>query len=94
MKLDFEELPRGFLVTLSYTEQKISTDVPNVNRNVNGKLSNSQQKIVKAMRTNNTITTEELSVIVGIAKTNIARNVKKLIEKNIIKLTNFFTYLY
>lgn len=37
------------------------------------------------MRANNKITTKELSAIVGIAKTNIARNVKKLIEKNIVK---------
>lgn len=93
MKLDFEELPRGFLVTLSYTEQKISTDVANVNENVNEnvhenvneKLSNSQKRIVNAMQLDKWVTIEELSRTIGIAKTNIARNVKKLIEKNIIK---------
>lgn len=78
MKLTVEEIPNGFHAQLSYTEQKTSTDIPNVSE----KLTDNQQKIIDAIRINRQVTYAELAKIVGIAPTNIARNVKKLVQEN------------
>lgn len=85
MKLKVEEIPNGLHVELSYTEQKISMDVRNVSENVSEKLTANQQKIIDAMKANRQVTYTELAEIVGIAPTNVARNVKKLVEENRIK---------
>jgi predicted HTH transcriptional regulator len=41
---------------------------------------NSYQKILNAIKGNNKITYTDLSKLIGIAPTNVARNIKKLIE--------------
>ncbi|GGH32745.1 winged helix-turn-helix transcriptional regulator [Sphingobacterium alkalisoli] len=81
MKFDFEEKATGFLVTLSYTEQKTSTELPNVS----DRLTPNQLKILSAIRSNSRVTYSELAEIVGIAPTNIARNIKKMTDNNIIR---------
>lgn len=85
MKLRIGEIPNGLLVELAYTDQKISTDARSVSENVSEKLTINQQKIVEAMKVDRQVTYAELAEIVGIAPTNVARNVKKLIEENRIK---------
>lgn len=77
MEFNFEEKPTGFLVTLSYTEQKTSTAVKEgIKEGVN--LSTNQRTIVETMSTNPRITIPELSAIVGINETNIQKNIKTL----------------
>ena len=44
-----------------------------------------QQKIIDSIKNNPYITQEELAEIVGIARLNIIKNMKKLQEQNIIK---------
>lgn len=46
----------------------------------NHQISLNQQKIIAATKSNNRITYTELSELIGIAPTNIARNIKKLVE--------------
>jgi ATP-dependent DNA helicase RecG len=80
MHLSVAEIPNGLDVSLSYTQQKTGTDVENVSENVSEKLSLNQQKILNAIKSNNKITYTDLSKLIGIAPTNVARNIKKLIE--------------
>ena len=62
------------------------SNVVNVSENVSEKLS-SQQRILDAIKSNNKITYTGLSKIIGIAPTNVARNIKKLIEaKKLIRI--------
>ncbi|HMR83741.1 MAG TPA: winged helix-turn-helix domain-containing protein, partial [Niabella sp.] len=69
------------------SNQKTGTDVENVSENVNEKPSLNQQKIINAIKSNKKITYTELSKLVGIAPTNVARNIKKLIEtKRLIRV--------
>ena len=49
------------------------------------KITVNQQKILEAIKQNPYATQEELSAIVGIAKLNINKNMKKLQEQNIIR---------
>ncbi|MDO4481061.1 MAG: helix-turn-helix domain-containing protein, partial [Erysipelotrichaceae bacterium] len=44
-----------------------------------------QEKIIHAIKENPFVTQEELSQIVGIAKLNINKNMKKLQEQNLIE---------
>ncbi|MGC4232974.1 MAG: winged helix-turn-helix domain-containing protein [Niabella sp.] len=63
--------------------QKTGTGVENVSE----KHSSNQQKIINAIKSNKRITYTELSKLVGIAPTNVARNIKKLIEaKKLIRI--------
>ena len=49
------------------------------------KITANQQKIIDAIKENPFVTQEELVKIVGIAKLNIAKNMKKLQEAGLIK---------
>lgn len=92
MKLDFEEIPNGFNVSLRYTEQKISTEKVKGGEKGGEKgvekggenLSENQLKIIRAIEDNNRVTYEELAKLIGINVNNIERNVKKLRDLNII----------
>jgi ATP-dependent DNA helicase RecG len=86
MKLMVKEIPNGLDVSLAYTHQKTETRFENVSENVSENLS-SQQKILIAIKENQNITYTELSKLVGIAPTNIARNIKKLVEaKKLVRI--------
>ncbi|HTN05887.1 winged helix-turn-helix transcriptional regulator [Agriterribacter sp.] len=80
MNLIVAEIPNGLHVALSYTRQKTGTNILNVSENVSEKLSPNQQRIINAMKDNKKITYTELSKLIGIAPTNVARNIKKLME--------------
>jgi ATP-dependent DNA helicase RecG len=83
MNLTVAEIPNGLHVALSYTRQKTGTNTLNVSE----KLSPNQQSIINAMKGNNKITYTKLSKLIGIAPTNVARNIKKLMEsKKIIRV--------
>ena len=56
-----------------------------VNVKVNVKVNVNQQKILEELRKNPHITMDELSKLVGIAKTNIFNNMKKLQEAGLLK---------
>ena len=48
------------------------------------KITVNQQKIIQAIKDNPYITQEELAAVVGIARQNIIKNMKKLQERRII----------
>lgn len=52
---------------------------------INVKITVNQQKIIDEIKKNPFVTQDELSSIVGIAKLNINKNMKKLQEQNIIR---------
>lgn len=60
------------------TEKKIT-------QKINVKITANQKKIIHAIKENPFVTQEELSQIVGIAKLNINKNMKKLQEQNLIE---------
>ncbi|SEM65681.1 hypothetical protein SAMN05216436_106125 [bacterium A37T11] len=66
MELTVEEIPNGFHVVLSYSEQKTSTDVINVSET----LSLNQKRIIDAMKANKKVTYAELAKLIVIAPTN------------------------
>ena len=49
------------------------------------KITVNQKKIIEAIKNNPYSTQEELSEVVGIARLNIIKNMKKLQEQNLIK---------
>ena len=60
------------------TEKKIT-------QKIDVKITANQKKIIRAIKENPFVTQEELSQIVGIAKLNINKNMKKLQEQNLIE---------
>nr|WP_318707136.1 Fic family protein [uncultured Treponema sp.] len=60
------------------TEKKIT-------QKINVKITANQKKIIRAIKENPFVTQEELSQIVGIAKLNINKNMKKLQKQNLIE---------
>ena len=60
------------------TEKKIT-------QKIHVKITANQKKIIRAIKENPFVTQEELSQIVGIAKLNINKNMKKLQEQNLIE---------
>lgn len=84
MDFSFEEKATGFLVTLSYTEQKISTAIKEGNKEGNT-LSVNQQIILDAILANPNVTIPQLSAIMGINKANVEKNLKKLREQGKIQ---------
>lgn len=75
MELICEEIPNGFLATVSYTQQKITTEKGPE------KLTANQQKILDNIEQDSYITREELSIKVGIALSKIKANISKLKAK-------------
>ena len=78
MKFEYKEMANGFLVELSYMEQKITSKVTE-------KVTENQDKIIQLITKRTTITSVELSKIIGISERKIKENIKKLKEKGIIK---------
>jgi len=78
MKFEYKEMANGFLVELSYMEQKITSKVTE-------KVTENQSKIIQLIIKKATITSIELSGIIGISERKIKENIKKLKEKGIIK---------
>ncbi len=60
-------------------------DTVKITQKITVKITVNQQKIIDAIKENQFITQDELSTIVGIARLNINKNMKKLQEQGIIK---------
>ena len=56
-----------------------------ITRKITRKITVNQKKIIEAIKNNPYSTQEELSEVVGIARLNIIKNMKKLQEQNLIK---------
>jgi len=90
MKMDFKEIGDGFMVTVSYTEQKTTTNgtekgTGKGTEKGTEKISINQQKIIKSILENPNITSEELSVIIGIRADKIRVNLSKLKSKGLLE---------
>lgn len=62
-----------------------TNDTAKITQKITVKITVNQQKIIDAIKENPFITQDELSSIVGIARLNINKNMKKLQEQGIIK---------
>jgi predicted HTH transcriptional regulator len=83
-KSGMETKESGINITESITDN-ITEDQKNITESVTEKLTNNQKKIIENIVINPYITSEELSVIVGIAPVNIRVNIKTLKKKGIIR---------
>ena len=73
------------LQTILNTIKEILETEKKITRKINVKITANQKKILEAIKQNPFVTQEELSQIVGIAKLNINKNMKKLQENEIIE---------
>ena len=83
MKLDFEEVPNGFLVTLHYAQQKslIAANKLMTRENVTeGRLT----LILNLIQNNPQLTTEKIAEKLKLTKQTILRDIDKLIINNSI----------
>ena len=97
LKFEYKEISTGFLVTLSYTEQKTVsenvsenvtdrvTDVLDNVPNVVNRVTDNQFRILKLMKQNPYITTNNLSDLIGISQRKIKVNIAKLKKLNKLK---------
>lgn len=67
------------------TESSEESDTATITQKINVKITVNQWKIIDEIKKNPFVTQEELSSLVGIAKLNINKNMKKLQEQNIIR---------
>ena len=73
------------LQTILNTIKEILETEKKITQKINVKITANQKKILEAIKQNPFVTQEELSQIVGIAKVNINKNMKKLQENGIIE---------
>ena len=73
------------LQTILNTIKEILETEKKITQKINVKITANQKKILEAIKQNPFVTQEELSQIVGIAKLNINKNMKKLQENGIIE---------
>ena len=73
------------LQTILNTIKEILETEKKITQKINVKITANQKKILEAIKQNPFVTQEELSQIVGIAKLNINKNMKKLQEQGIIE---------
>ena len=86
MKMDFKEIGGGFMVTVSYTEQKTNTMFSEKGPEKGPeKVTPNQQKILNAVKANPFVTREELVKLVGISLSKIKENISKLKAKGLIE---------
>ncbi len=67
------------------TIESILATESKITQKITQKITVNQQKIIDSIKNNPYITQEELAEIIGIARLNIIKNMKKLQEQNIIK---------
>ena len=68
-----------------YLQANAEKDTVKITQKINVKITINQQKIIDEIKRNPFVTQEELASLVGIAKLNINKNMKKLQEQNIIR---------
>ncbi|MBO4731520.1 MAG: winged helix-turn-helix transcriptional regulator, partial [Spirochaetaceae bacterium] len=66
-------------------DEYLKANSAKITQKMNVKITVNQQKIIDEVKKNPFVTQEELSSLVGIAKLNINKNMKKLQEQNIIR---------
>jgi predicted HTH transcriptional regulator len=87
MELVCEEVPNGFLATVSYTQQKTGTKTEvteKLGEKGPEKLTVNQRKILDCIAENQYITREELVILVGISLSKIKENISKLKAKGLL----------
>ena len=82
---DSTEFIEFMLSIILKTIKEIITTELKITQKIAQKITVNQQKIIDSIKNNPYITQEELAEIVGIARLNIIKNMKKLQEQNIIK---------
>ncbi len=82
---DSTEFIEFMLSIILKTIKEIITTELKITQKITQKITVNQQKIIASIKNNPYITQEELAEIVGIARLNIIKNMKKLQEQNIIK---------
>ena len=84
--IDYDEYIKKFGEKAISSEKNQSiNDTAKITQKITVKITVNQQKIIDAIKENPFATQEELSNIVGIARLNINKNMKKLQEQGIIK---------
>ncbi len=84
--IDYDEYIKKFGDNQKSSEKSQSiNDTAKITQKITVKITANQQKIIGVIKENPFITQEELSSIVGIARFNINKNMKKLQEQGIIK---------
>ncbi|WP_191014150.1 Fic family protein [Treponema zioleckii] len=84
--VDYDEYIKKFGENDKSSEKNQSiNDTAKITQKITVKITVNQQKIIDVIKENPFITQEELSSIVGIARLNINKNMKKLQEQGIIK---------
>lgn len=84
--IDYDEYIKKFGENDKSSEKNQSiNDTAKITQKITVKITVNQQKIIDAIKENPFATQEELSNIVGIARLNINKNMKKLQEQGIIK---------
>jgi ATP-dependent DNA helicase RecG len=90
MNLDFENIANGFLIQLSYKQQKISESVvedvvENVVEDVGEKLTENQEMILQIFENNPRISAKVVSEKIGISARKVEENISKLKQVNKLK---------
>lgn len=81
MEFKYNEIGNGFLTELSYTEQKITSGVPDKTPD---RISDTMQKILICLEKNNRMSMTELADEIGISKRKILDNINKLKHQNLL----------
>jgi len=91
MNLECNEIPNGFLVTLSYITQKINSNSEvgdkvgdKVGEKVGEKLTDNQRKILETIKVNPSISASDLAKIINISTRKIEVNIAKLKSKGLM----------
>jgi len=92
MKMEFDEIPNGFLAALSYTKQKISlvqdnvvdNVIDNVVDNVIDRVVEKEQQILGFILKNEKITAKKIASALGLTQRTVQRYLKGMQEKGII----------
>jgi ATP-dependent DNA helicase RecG len=93
MKMDFKEIGDGFMVTVSYTEQKTTSDVTenvtenpeNVTENLENVTENREKKILDLICKNNNISTMQIAEQISVTRRTVHRDLEKLKSKGLIE---------
>jgi ATP-dependent DNA helicase RecG len=83
MKMEFKEISDGFMVTLSYTDQKISMDIPD--KSSEKTVEKTVEKILSLIAGNPQITQTELSEKTGLTRRGIEWNLSKLKDQGLLE---------
>ena len=92
MKMDFKEIGGGFMVTVSYTKQKTSTDIAENSIEESGMkggmksgMKNTADNILMLIRDNNSISISDISEKLDISRSAIQKHVENLKSKGLIE---------